>query len=296
MPFLTALVSHAFAWPMKSQTSSLWFSGYEVPPTKARAIWIAHLERVRDGMKDAAEKHKYGYFDLGEDWWRQLPTHIRQMKSAYSFVVQSPEWLYDTERLDSEAYRYGLAKVLSVFASRSTRRIHPSDELMDSIDFLWERIDFDALFRIHNSIRYVASLTDNELEYAREILRLVREGMNHVVLITSPNQPVARTILVTILMREFLGSLLALTITFLNRDLGGIPAKESVFSIHELLIRLKLSDLPYSDNNNGEFPPWVRDEWKVIEQRLSELWSEAADSPTQPPPKNLPGPTDRTSG
>lgn len=250
----------------------LWLSGYPVQSQSAQHAWLRHLELVRERKKESALRYYDDYFGLGNSWWRRLPPYIRDLPSTYSFIVQSPEWLYDDADLDGEAYRYGLAKFIEALKTRRKTKIRPSQSLNNFVDTVWEEIDFSMIFRINQSIEFVGSMSEIELDTTRESLAAIRSAIQHWFEIEGSLDRVNRTRTSTKLMKDLVGPFVSMVMIMLNRTHPDLPLVNSISTIHGFVMGVKLEDISQESDGTLQSSQRVNSEWMTVKEDLARLW------------------------
>lgn len=249
----------------------LWFSGFKICPEKARNAWINHLDRLKNRRQQAASHYKDGFLGLGHSWSRQLRKKHSQDKSStdaiLSFMRETTEWCYDDYERDDEAYQ-GL--IVEIFDKLG---VSPRNDLYENVKTVWDILDIPAMTRNRQSIEFVQSLSDQELEYTNNTLALIRQILQHIlVVLDSSNQNNGPSMVPVLLMKDFIGPFISKLRITLNRIHPDMPIYRSILTIHEFVMSVELGEISLKEDYTYVVSQRVRSEWQTVKKCLNEIW------------------------
>lgn len=250
----------------------LWFSGYKICPAKARNAWISHLVHLKKRRQQAASRYKDGFLGLGHSWSRQLRKKSSQDSSFteafLSFMRETTEWCYDDYECDDEAYQ-GL--IVEIF---DQLKVVPSKELYEITKTVWDVLDIPGITRNTQSIEFIRSIPDQELEYTNNTLALIRQILQHAFeLQDSSFQENGPPVVPVYLMMDFVGPFAVKLIVTLNRVYPDLPITRSISTIHNFVKSVELMDISQMDDGTFSVSQRVRSEWQIVRENLIRTWA-----------------------
>ncbi len=253
----------------------LWLSGYTVSPVSAQGAWIRHLELVRERRQKAASNLKGGYLGLGDLWWRNLPKHLRDRSSIRNFIFETPEWLYENSECDDEGYRLAIAELISGLKERTpVKEVIPTEELYDFVGTIWDELDLSTIFRVNQSIEFVRSMSESELNAAHQSLAAIRHMIQHWIELTGGTVDHVTIVLIQVkLMQHLIGPFVAMSLLLLNRTHPDLPLAGTISTIHGFVMGVKLEDISQDSDGTFRFSQRVNSEWMTVKEDLARHWS-----------------------
>lgn len=250
----------------------LWFSGYKICPAKARNAWISHLVHLKKRRQQAASRYKDGFLGLGHSWSRQLRKKSSQDSSFteafLSFMRETTEWCYDDYECDDEAYQ-GL--IVEIF---DQLKVVPSKELYEITKTVWDVLDIPGIIRNTQSIEFVQSFSDLELEYSHQSLAIIRQVMQHAMELQDSSYKNNRpAVLPIFLMKDVIGPFVSKLIITLNRIHPDLPITSSISTIHSFVKSVELGDISQMDDGTFFLSQRVRSEWQTVRENLIQNWT-----------------------
>jgi hypothetical protein len=260
----------------------LWLSGYQVEPGAAQQAWIEYLKRVQKRRERSASRYSGGYFGLWSSWWRRLMrTKAFEMPwwrelpedylgQAREFLGSTHDWLRnDTERDDAD-YRGQISELIARFAQANRKATY------DAVDEIWGEIDPPSFFASKPYIELVESLSAREMTAAHASLVHVVLMLQHVLELTGPVDRVPRVVVTLMLMRDFLGTLVARAVIVGGRAAPELPVGQTIAAVHELVMGVQSTDISKKSDGRVQFSERVRGEWQLTKTHISQLWTAAA--------------------
>lgn len=252
----------------------LWFAGYTVSSVSAHGAWVRHIELVRERSQKTASSLKGGYLGLGEKWWKNLPKHVRDRSSTRDFIIETPEWLYDDSERDDEGYRLAITELIGGLTERTpVKNVIPIKEIYDFVDTLWDEIDFSTIFRVNQSIEFVQSMSEYELDATHKALTGIRHIIQRWIELTGVTVDQVTIVLIQVkLMQHLIGPFVAMSLVLLDRTRPDLPLAGTISTIQSFLMGVKLEDISQESDGTFRFSQRVNSEWQTVKENLGRLW------------------------
>ena len=257
----------------------LWLSGYEIDPIAAQQAWIQHLKRVQHQRTKAASRLSGGYSGLWTRWWKKLRRNKafaviwwgklpkEDQSVIHEFLGATQEWLRNEDERDSDDYRNHIAEmIVGIFKTnkRSTYR---------DVRRIWTFLDATSALAIGPSIEVIGSFSVSELEAVRKSLALIARALQHGLQLSSPLDDVSRVVLPVKLMRDFIGTSIAMLLIMTNRNSLKWPLEDSISALHSFVMRVQSTDIIKKTDDGLAFSDRARGEWESTTKHLSMLWA-----------------------
>jgi len=258
----------------------LWLVGYPVDHAVAQQAWIESVKRMQHRRRQAASRYRGGFPGLGRSWWKRLKSHVafalpwwQELPSSdreriSEFLGDTQEWLRDEENRDDDAYRYAIADLIIGLAKIDRKSFYRW------IDDVWADIDPASLFAITPYLELVQSMSLEELDAAQESLASVTNMIRRAVELFGSADCVNAVVIPLLLMKDFLGTMIARILIKTNRAIPEMPLEETIALVHDVVMRVQLPDITKKSDGGVVFAERMHIEWEATKKKLSQVWEE----------------------